>query len=122
MASLKRLNNFWCEGYDPHVIFLPQLTGNGTENTCTARFICCIEEYYGIIIEADIRTVFTADLFLRSDDDSFGNQAFFQTTWCCIFHRHYNLIAYRCISPVRASQYPDAEYFFCTAIVCHIKS
>jgi hypothetical protein len=86
IAILGQSNYFWCEGHDTHIITLPELAGYRAEYAGSSWLICCIQQYHGIVIEADIRTVFTADFFFSSNNNSLGNEPFLEATWSCIFN------------------------------------
>ena len=54
IAILGQSNYFWCEGYDTHVIALPELTGYRAEYAGSPWLIRCVQQYHGIVIKADI--------------------------------------------------------------------
>ncbi len=117
--SLKHLRR---QGDDLHVSFITELTGHRTENTGTARFIRVIQQYYGVVVEADIRTVTATELFLRSYNNSFGYGTFFHTaTGDSVFHGHHNLIAYTCIVLAGVAEHADAEHFFRATVICYVQ-
>ena len=117
--SLKHLGR---QGDDLHVSFIAKLSGNRTENTGTAGLVGVVQQYNGIVVEADVRTVAATELLLRSNNNSFGYGAFFHTaTGDGVFYRYYNLIAYTGIVLTGVAEHADAEYFFGTAVICYVQ-
>ena len=69
------LKYFGCEGNDLHVDSA-EFASNRTEDTASAKFTGIVEEDAGIVIEADVGTVGTADFLLGAYDESLGNGTF----------------------------------------------
>ena len=63
------LENLGGEGDDFHVGGA-KLAGNGAEDTGATELAGIVEEHAGIVVEADVRTVGTADLLLGAYNDS----------------------------------------------------
>ena len=69
-----------------------------------------VQQYHCIIIETDIRTIFTAQFILGTYNNRFGYSTFFDTT-CgnCILYGNYNLIANLGIILSTVTQYTDTK-------------
>ncbi len=117
--SLKHLRR---QGDDLHVSFIAKLTGNRTENTGTAGLVGVVQQYNGVVVEADVRTVTATEFLLSPYYNSFGYGAFFYTTTGDgVFYRYYNLIAYTGIILSGVAEHTDAEYFFGTTVISYVQ-
>ena len=59
--DITTLKDFGREGNDFHEIFIAEFTSDGTENTSAARGFIVFDDDGGIVVEADIGTVLTAE-------------------------------------------------------------
>src|SRR4029079_4197591 len=94
-----------------------------SENTCAARLIRLIQQYHGIVIKTDIRTVFPAQLIFCANNDCLGNSSFFDTT-CrqCVLHCNYYLVTNPGCCLATISENTNTQYFFCSTVISYIQS
>src|ERR1700694_141656 len=117
------LKDLRCEGDDFHISFIAKLPGHGPEDAGAPRLVCSVQDHYGIVVEADIGAVFTAQFVLGANDHRFGTRAFFDTAGRDrILHRNHDLIANLCITLTTITQYADAQHFFGATVVRYVQT
>src|SRR6218665_120646 len=123
MRTEKGLKNFRSERYDLHITLITQFTCYWSEDTCTARLICLVQDHHSVVIKTDIRSVLTTQFVGGTNDHRFCYSSFFDTT-CrkCIFYCNYDFIADAGITLAAVAQYADAKHLFGATVVRYVQS
>ena len=88
------------------------------EETCSAKFTRAVEKNACVVIETDVRTVRSANLFLCADNYCLGDCALLGVTARdCALDGNYDLVANCRIPMMRTAKHTDAEDLLCTAVV-----
>ena len=116
------LKNLRCQRYDFHV-HCTEFTRNRAEDTAATQFTGIVQQYASIIVETDIRTVSTANLLFRTDNQSLRHCTFFHITRRNgVLDSHDDDVAYASIAATCTTQHTNAKALTGTAIVSYCKS
>ena len=100
------LEHFRCQGNDFHVVLFPQFSCYGPKDTGALRLTVIFDDNCCVLVKTDVGTVFAADFFFGSNNNSFYDLAFFyHTAGCCTFDRANNYITDTGITTTGAAQY-----------------
>ena len=92
----------------------------GPKNTGAAEFAGVVKQHAGVVVEADIRAVGTADFLLGAHDNCLRYSAFlYVRRGDYTLHRNYDDVAHRGVAATGATQHVDAQCLFCSAVVCN---
>src|SRR5215831_630815 len=117
------LQYFRCQGNDLHIPFIAELPGNWPEDAGAARFIRLVQQYYRVVIETDIRSIFPAQLILCTYDYSLCNSSFLNAAGRDgIFYSYNYLIAYFSIVLTAVSQNTNTQYLFGPTVISYVQS
>lgn len=76
-----------------YVIVFVQFMGYRAKDMSVLGFICCVEQYYSIIIEMDVGVIMVVDFFFGVNNNCFRNCIFFDiVVWCGFFYGDYDLV------------------------------
>ena len=116
------LKNLRCQRYNLHVNGT-KLTCDGAEDTAATEFASIIQEYAGVVVEADVRTVSTTDFLLRTYNQSLRHCTLLHVTRRdCVLDGNNNHITDACITTAGTTQHANAEGFTCAAVISYCKS
>ena len=116
------LKNLRCQRYDFHV-HSTELTGYGAEDTAATKLTGIVQQYTGIVVETDVRTVGTTNLLLGTNHQSLRHCTLFHITRRdCALDSNDNHVAYACIAAAGTTQHTDAQALAGTAVVSYCKS
>ena len=111
-----------CQGNNLHV-YGAQLTSHRTEDTAATELACIVQEYAGIVVEADVGTISATDFLFRTNNQSLRHcTLLYVTRRDCVLDSNDNHIAYAGIAAACSAEHTDAECFACTAVVSNCKS
>ena len=116
------LKNFRSERKDLHVILFTELTGDRPKDTSASGGLVFSDNYRGIFIKTDIRTVIAAKTSARTYNDGLDYIAFFDgAARSCFLNGSNNDVANIGIPPAGAAKYTDTHKFLCTGIVGNLE-
>src|SRR5271157_3328176 len=117
------LQHFRGQRHDLHELLIAQLACHRPKDTRALRVLTVrIQKHSGVIVKADVRTIFASPFFRQANDDRMDHLALFNSTlWRSGLDACYDYITDVSVPACRAAHHMDYEQFTCSAIICNFQ-